>query len=332
MIQEYQQIIQQINSKKLSPVYFLEGEEPYYIDALIKQFETNVLAEEEKDFNLIELYGKDIEVQEVISAARRYPMFAEKILVIVKDGASLKNIDLLEGYIQNPSPSTILVIEYRYKKLDKRSKLSKSLKNNAVSFSAEKLKEQQIPGWIMQFGVRKGFEIPTKEAEMLAVYLGNDLQKIDNEVAKILINEPQLKQLSADLIEKYIGISKEYNIFDLPTVIFTHDANRLARMMAYFTAQPKNAPMAMVVGTLYNYISKLYLCFHTTASFESDRKAGIWSTHREVAQQYHIAQIHQCIALLEEMDHKSKGVNSAGNDTSLLKELVGKIQLIISKK
>src|SRR5690606_24496702 len=107
MIQEYQQIIQQINSKKLSPVYFLEGEEPYYIDALIKQFETNVLAEEEKDFNLIELYVKDIEVQEVISAARRYPMFAEKILVIVKDGASLKNIDLLEGYIQNPSPSTI---------------------------------------------------------------------------------------------------------------------------------------------------------------------------------------------------------------------------------
>lgn len=325
----YTDILQQIKNKKFAPVYFLEGEEPYYIDKLVKVFEEGVLTPEERDFNLIELYGKDIEIQEVISNARRYPMFAEYLLVIVREASQLKNIDALEGYLSNPSPNTILVLEYRFKKLDKRGKLSKALKQNAEVFTSEKIKEQEMPGWIMAYGREKNITIEPNVAEMLAVYLGNDLQKVVNEIDKVLINEPNLTELTTTLIEQYIGISKEYNVLDLPIVVFTKDYNRLARMMAYFSAQPKNAPMAMVIGLFYSYINKLYLCFYAPQNFDSDKKLGIWSTHRQVAGQYTLPKIHQAIALLERYNHKSRGIDSHGNDTSLLKEFIGHLQLII---
>lgn len=325
----YTDILQQIKSKKFAPVYFLEGEEPYYIDKLVKAFEEDVLTPEERDFNLVELYGKDVEIQEVISNARRYPMFSEYLLVIIKDAAQLKNIDALEGYLANYSPNTILVLEYRYKKLDKRSKLSKALKNNAVVFTSEKMKEQEMPSWIIDYGKKHRIIIQQNVAEMLAVYLGNDLQKIVNEIDKVLINEPNLTELTTNLIEQYIGISKEYNVLDLPSVVFTKDYNRLARMMAYFSAQPKNAPMAMVIGLFYSYLNKLYLCYYTQQQFESDKKLGIWSMHRQVAAQYSLPKIHQAIALLERYNHKSRGVDSTNNDTSLLKEFIGHLHIIL---
>lgn len=333
-MKEVQQILQQIQAKKFAPVYFFDGEEPYYIDLLLKHFETDILTEEERSFNLESCYAKDIEGAEVvIGHARRYPMFSEYIIVIVKDASNLKNIELLEAYVQNPSPQTILVIDYRYKTLDKRSKLYKALNNSQATYvSFPKLKDHDMPMWIANYGTSHGLHIPPQECDMLSVYLGNDLQKLVNEIEKIRINEPNLKQLTAAHIEQYIGISKEYNIIDLPQVLFVGDKNRLARMVAYFTAQPKNAPMVMVIGVMYSFLNKMYLCFYSPGGFENDKKLGIWSTHRQIAQNYTISQIHQCIALLEEFNHKSRGINNSANDTSLLKEMIGKFNATLFNK
>lgn len=333
-MKEVQQILQQIKNKQLAPVYFFDGEESYYIDLLLKHFENDILTEEEKNFNLESLYAKDIDGADVIiSNARRYPMFSDYIVVIVKDAVNLKNIELLEPYIQNPSPQTILIVDYRNKTIDKRSKLYKALnQSKAVYHTFNKLKDHELPMWIANYGLSKGLQIPTAECDMLSVYLGNDLQKLVNELEKVLINEPDLKQLTAAHIEKYIGISKEYNLIDLPQVLFVGDKNRLARMMAYFTAQPKNAPMVMVIGVMYSFINKLYLCFYSPGGFENDKKLGIWSTHRQVAQNFHIAQIQQCIAILAEYNSKSRGVDSHASDTSLLKEMIGKLNATLYNK
>jgi DNA polymerase-3 subunit delta len=329
-LKELQTILKDIQSRKFAPVYFFDGEEPYYIDLLTKHFENDILTEDEKSFNYLEYYGKDTDCGEVISNARRYPMFADYIVIIVKDATQLKGIENLEAYIQQPSEQTILVIDHKYKTLDKRSKLYKTLqKSNSYYTTFNKLKETELPGWIATYGISKGIQIPPKECEMLSVYLGNDLQKMVNEIEKVLINEPALKQLTTQHIEQYIGISKEYNLIDLPQVLFSGDKNRLARMMAYFSAQPKNAPMAMVTGLLYSFINKLYLCFYSPSNFDTDRKLGIWSHHRQIAMQFQLTQIHQCIALLAEYNHKSRGVDSSSSDTSLLKEMIGRFNIIL---
>lgn len=334
MVKEFQTIQQQIKNKQLAPVYFLDGEEPYYIDLLLEHFENDILTEDERSFNLVEIFAKDIEGTDVVIAnAKRYPMFSDYIIVIVRDAAALKNLELIESYLEQPSAQTILVFDHRSKTLDKRSKLYKTLQKSAgVHATFNKVKEYEMPAWIAAYGVSKGIQIPPSECEMLSVYLGNDLQKVVNELEKVMINEPTLKALTVQHIEKYIGISKEYNVIDLPQVIFNGDKNRLARMVAYFSANPKNAPMVMIIGILYSFLNKLYLCFHSQGGFEADKKLGIWSHHRQVAQTLHLHQIYRCISILEEFNCKSRGIESHANDTALLKEMIGKFNQVIFKK
>ena len=310
-------------------MYLLDGEEPYYIDKLLHHFEENILAPEERDFNLITLYGKESEWKDVVNAARRFPMFSERMVVILKEAWQMKDLGELAGYIENPSPTTILVIEHRFKKLDGRNKLAKLIPKKGIYFTSEKLKDDEVPQWVMGFGKQQGFEIGAQEAEMLAVYLGNDLQKISNELEKIIINETGLKQLTVQHIEKYIGISREYNIFDLPDVIFRADNTKLSRMVSYFAANPKSAPMALVIGTFYGYLNKLYLCYYSKADFQGDRKLGIWSHHRKASARFSLTHIHRSIALLEEYSRKMVGIGNNGNDTALLKEMTGKLNAIL---
>lgn len=326
---DFNQILQQVQKGQYASVYLLDGEEPYYIDRLLQHFEEKVLQPEERDFNLITLYGKESEWKDVVNAARRFPMFAERMVVILKEAAQMKDLGELEGYIEHPSPSTILVIEHRFKKLDGRSKLAKLVPKKGVYFTSDKLKEEEVPGWVMSFGRSQGMEIGQQEAEMLAVYLGNDLQKIANELEKIRINEQGLQQLSVQHIEKYIGVSREYNVFDLPDVIFRGDKNRLARMMSYFTANPKSAPMALVIGTFYGYLSKVYLCYYGASDFQADRKMGIWSHHRKAAQRFSLLHIHKSIGLLEEFSHKMVGVDNNSNDSAMLREMTAKLNTIL---
>jgi len=326
---DFNKILQDIQKGQYAAVYMLDGEEPFYIDKLLHHFEENVLQPEERDFNLITLYGKESSWQDVVNSARRFPMFAERMVVILKEASQMKDLNELEGYINNPSPTTILVIEHRFKKLDGRSKLAKVIPKKGIYFTSEKLKEDEVAGWVMNYGKTHSLQIGPQEAEMLAVYLGNDLQKIANELEKISINETGLKQLEIHHIEKYIGVSREYNVFDLPDVIFRGDKNKLARMVSYFASNPKSAPMALVVGTFYGYLSKLYLCYYAKGDFQADRKMGIWAHHRKAAQRFTINHVHRSIALLEEFSHKMVGVNNAHNDTALLKEMTGKLNSVL---
>ena len=328
-MKEFSQIFQDLKKGNFASVYLLDGEEPYYIDKLLHHFEENILSPEERDFNLITLYGKESEWRDVVNAARRFPMFAERMVVILKEAWQMKDLGELAGYIENPSPTTILVIEHRFKKLDGRNKLAKLIPKKGIYFTSEKLKDDEVPQWVMGFGKQQSFEIGPQEAEMLAVYLGNDLQKISNELDKIVINETGLKQLTVQHIEKYIGISREYNIFDLPDVIFRADNSKLARMVSYFAANPKSAPMALVIGTFYSYLNKLYLCYYSKADFQADRKLGIWQHHRKASTRFSLTHIHKSIALLEEYSRKMVGIGNSSNDTALLKEMTGKLNAIL---
>jgi DNA polymerase-3 subunit delta len=324
----FNQIMQDLNNKKYAPVYLLDGEEPFYIDRLLQKFEA-ILQPEERDFNLITLYGKECTWKDVVNAARRFPMFAEHTVVILREASQMKDLSELTAYLEQPLPSTVLVIEHRFKKLDGKTRLAKMMAKKGVYFTSEKLKEDEVPSWVTAYGAAQGLEIGSREAEMLSVYLGNDLQKISNELEKILINESGLKQLTTAHVEKYIGVSREYNVFDLPDVIFRADKNRQARMVSYFTANPKSAPMALVIGTFYGYLSKLYLCYFNKADFQSDRKLGIWSSHRKATQRVSLPQVQRCIGLLEEYSRKMVGINNNSNDTALLKEMTGKLNLIL---
>jgi DNA polymerase-3 subunit delta len=328
-MKEFIQIFQDLKKGNFASVYLLDGEEPYYIDKLLEHFEEKILAPEERDFNLITLYGKESEWKDVVNAARRFPMFSERMVVILKEAWQMKDLGELAGYIENPSPSTILVIEHRFKKLDGRNKLAKLIPKKGIYFTSEKLKDDEVPQWVMGFGKQQSFEIGAQEAEMLAVYLGNDLQKISNELEKIVINEAGLKQLTVQHIEKYIGISREYNIFDLPDVIFRADNSKLARMVSYFAANPKSAPMALVIGTFYGYLNKLYLCYYSKADFQADRKLGIWSHHRKASTRFSLTHVHRSIALLEEYSRKMVGIGNSSNDTALLKEMTAKLNAIL---
>lgn len=328
-MKEFNQIVQQLQQGQYAPVYLLDGEEPYYIDRLLHHFEEKILQPEERDFNLITLYGKESEWKDVVNAARRFPMFAERMVVILKEASQMKDLNELAGYIENPSPTTILVLEHRFKKVDGRSKLVKLIPKKGVYFSSEKLKEEEVPGWVGAFGQAQGMQIAGLEAEMLAVYLGNDLQKIANELEKIRINEPGLQQLTVQHIEKYVGVSREYNVFDLPDVLFRGDSNKLARMLSYFTANPKSAPMALVIGTFYGYLNKVYLCYYGKADFQNDRKMGIWSHHRKASQRFSLTHIHRSIGLLEEFSRKMVGIGSSGNDGALLREMTAKFNALL---
>jgi DNA polymerase-3 subunit delta len=328
-MKEYTQIFQNLQKGNYASVYLLDGEEPYYVDKLLHHFEEKILSPEERDFNLITLYGKESEWKDVINAARRFPMFAERMVVILKEAWQMKDLGELSGYIENPSPTTILVIEHRFKKLDGRNKLAKLIPKKGIYFTSEKLKDDEVPQWVMAFGKQQGFEIGPQEAEMLAVYLGNDLQKISNELEKIVINETGLKKLTVQHIEKYVGISREYNVFDLPDVIFRGDNSKLARMVSYFSANPKSAPMALVIGTFYGYLNKLYLCHYSPADFQSDRKLGIWSHHRKASQRFSLTHIHRSIALLEEYSRKMVGIGNSSGDGSLLREMTAKLNAVL---
>lgn len=326
---DFKSVYHQLQNGQFAGSYLLDGEEPYYIDQLLHFFEEKVLQPEEKDFNLITLYGKENTWQEVVNAARRFPMFAERMVVILKDASQMKDLSALESYVKNPSPSTIFVIEHRFKKADARGKLVKAINSHGVYFSSDKLKEDAVPKWVIQYGQSMKLTIGSMEAEMLSVYLGNDLQKIANEIEKIRINESELSVLTVAHIEKYVGISREYNPFDLPDVLFNSDKNKLARMMQYFTANPKSAAMALIIATFYSFLSKLYLCYFCKEDFMADKKLGIWTKHRTIAQRYNLVQIQKCIRLLEEYSHKLVGINNSSSDSMLLKEMIAKFMQLL---
>ena len=331
MTADLKKLFHSLQEGKYAPVYLADGEEPYYLDMITDYFEHKILQPHERDFNLMVLYGKDVDWADVVNSCRRFPMFAERQVVILKDAAQLKGYNELAGYLENSSPSTVFLIEHRGKKSDGRSKTTKLAKDKGFYFTSEKIKDEQVPNWIQAYGNEIGFHIAEREAQILATYLGSDLQKIANEIEKVRINVPEEKALSAQLIQKYIGISREYNVFEFPEVLTGGDRDKLFRMLAYFVANPKSAPMPLVIGSFYNHFNRLYQANFLTGKPEKEAAAalGTWpGKAREImaaTRNWPLARVEHCMLLLGKYSTMAVGIDSNTDDGELLKEMVGKM-------
>lgn len=330
---EVKRIVVDIKRGDIKPVYVLMGEEPYYIDRIAKFIEDNVLSEEEKGFNQVILYGKDVSVGDIMESAKRYPMMAERQVVIVKEAQELsRTIENLAPYAENPQPSTVLVICYKYKTLDKRKKLYKVVKKDGVLFESKKLYENQVGDWIRRILAGKKYGIAPKAALMLVEFLGTDLGKINNELEKLQLILPQGTEITPQHIEENIGISKDYNNFELRKAIGEKDVVKATRIVNYFGQNPKDNPLVVTVALLFNFFSQL-LQYHGLNDHSPKSVAGALRINPFFVKEYQVAahnypmkKVSAAVAILREMDVKGKGVGAANiPQADLLKELLVRI-------
>jgi DNA polymerase-3 subunit delta len=317
---------------KFKPVYWLEGEEEYFIDQLVGFAEHRILTAAEAEFNLTVFYGKDADWASVINACRRYPMFAERQVVVLKEAQQLKDIEKLEAYIDKPLSSTIFVVAYKDKKVDGRSKLARLIKEKAELFTTKKLYDNQLPEWTSELVHAKGYEISQKALLLLVDHIGNDLSRINNEVDKLLINLGDSRRITEDEIEKYVGVSKDYNVFELQDAFAKKDKVKAIRIIQYFESNPKAGPIQLILPSIYNFFSKAYMIFGQPARDEKGVAAAIgvnpWFVKDYLAavHNYNYEGIEHGLLLLHAYNLKSVGVGSAGTpDADLLKELVVKV-------
>lgn len=323
-------IVTSIKNKEIKPIYFLMGEEAYYIDAISKFIEETVLTEEEKGFNQTILYGRDVTIDDIVSTAKRFPMMAERQVVIVKEAQDLsRTIENLISYLENPQPSTVLVICYKYKKLDKRKKLYKAIEKVGVLFESKKLYDNQVPDWIKRVLAGKGYTITPKASQMLVEFLGNDLGKINNELEKLqLICKPE-EEINAQIIEENIGISKDFNNFELQNAISTRNVKKAFGIIQYFTHNPKSHPLVLTVSLLFGFFSKVLKYHALTNKSQASRVLGVSpyfiKDFEIAARNYPMKKVSAIIASIREIDMKSKGVGANLSQGELLKELLVKV-------
>lgn len=330
----YEQIISELKNKVYHSIYFLSGEEPYYIDKISDFIEDNVLNETEKEFNQTILYGEETDVQTIISCAKRYPMMANYQVVIVKEAQRIEEIEELQRYVENPLKSTILVICYKYKKTDKRKIFSKKIIENGVLFESIKIYENKIPTWINSYVAEKGHKISAKATAILAEYLGNDLSKIVNEINKIIINIPKDSEITHQLVFDNIGISKDFNIFELQNALGKKDILKANQIINYFGDTPKENPLIKNLIFLYNFFNKILL-FHSLNDKSRNNVASALSVNPVfvndyiiAGKNYSLAKIVKIFFYLREYDLKAKGVDNTTTsvpDRELYKELIYKI-------
>jgi DNA polymerase-3 subunit delta len=327
----YEQLINNLKQKKYEPIYFLCGEEPYYIDKIAEYIENNVLDESEKGFNQTILYGKDTDAITIINEAKRFPMMAERQVVIVKEAQYLEKIDVLNSYLENPTPTTLLVICYKKKGVDKRTAFGKNVSKKTVYFESAKLKDHKVPEWIDAYVKEKKYKIDPKGSIMLSEFLGNDLSKIANEIDKLMLNIPAGEIITPSLIEKFIGISKDYNVFELTKALGEKNVLKANKIVNYFAANPKNNPIIPIIANLHGYFSKVIITLALKNQSENviASEIGVMpfyvKEYKAASLNYDFRKLVQIIGLLHEYDLKSKGVNNNQEEGELLKELVFKI-------
>jgi len=326
-------IVNDIKKGNIKPIYFLMGEEPYYIDKISDYIEQNILDEAEKGFNQVVMYGRDVSIDELISSAKRYPMMAERQVLIIKEAQDLsRSIDKLEAYALNPQPTTVLVFNYKYKKLDKRKKVYKAIAKNGLIYESKKLYDNQVADWIRRVLGGKKYQIEPKASIMLVEFLGNDLSKISNELDKltsVLLPETIITPLH---IEENIGISKDFNNFELQKAVGERNVVKANRIIAYFAQNQRNHPLVMTISLLNSFFTKLLLYHGLQDKSKGNvaKKLGVnpyfVGDYVTAARNYPMRKVAQIIALLREADVKSKGVGfSGGKEADILKELLFKI-------
>ncbi|GAA4807780.1 DNA polymerase III subunit delta [Litoribaculum gwangyangense] len=330
---EVKQLVTDVKNGNLKPIYFLMGEEPYYIDKISDFIETTVLNEEERGFNQMVLYGRDVTIEDIVGNAKRYPMMAEYQVVIVKEAQDLsRTIEKLLHYAENPQNTTVLVINYKYKKIDKRKALYKAINKVGVVYESKKLYENQVADWIRRVLSAKNYTISPKASQMLVEFLGTDLSKINNELEKLQIILPQGTQISPEQIEENIGISKDYNNFELRKAIGERDTIKAYKIIKYFSDNPKDNPMVVTVSLLFNFFSQL-LHFHglkdkSPRSVATALKISPYFVNEYItaAKYYPMRKVSTVVSTLREFDVKGKGVGAnAVPQGDLLKELMVKI-------
>lgn len=338
MAQSPQAVLKDLKEKKFAPIYFLEGDEPFYIDQITEFIEKKAIAEHERGFNQVVLYGKDSNVGLIINNARKFPMMAERQVVIVKEAQSLPDLGkeeaqkLLISYAQNPLPSTILVFAHKYKKLDKRTQLSKELQKNTVYVTSDKIPDYKLTEWVLQYFKDIGHDIEPKAAQFLADAIGNNLEVMTNEVGKMLINFQEPTKFTIQHISQYIGINKDYNNFELLKAIGMRDPIKSNQIIHYFIQNPKAHPLIPLFALMYNYFSKLAL-IHQAKGASDDQIAALIGVPRFVAKEYlqsarnyKLGKVIDVFRYIKEADLRSKGVDSGSmTDAEILRELVYKI-------
>lgn len=335
-MKELDSILKNIKNKTFLPIYFLYGEEPYYIDVATKSFENDVLEEEEKAFGQTVVYGKDTNIPEIISLAKQFPMFGNYNLIVVKEAQDLKyndeNSRILESYIENPVPTTILVFAHKNGKIDARKKFVKLLQKKNQLFLSEPVKEYQLAKWIADECKNLNIKTAPNISHLLAEYIGNDLSRISNELSKLKIILKDNEVLDEKLVETHIGISKDYNVFELQKALGQKNADKAMKIIYYIGKNPKSNPFVMLIGNLYNYFSNIII-YHTMHGQSQQTIASTMGInpfflkdYAEAARFYPLKHSTRVISILREIDMKGKGFGSnQTEDAELLKELVFKI-------
>jgi DNA polymerase III subunit delta len=332
------EILVKLKNKQYAPIYFLQGEEPYYIDLIADYIEANVLSESEKGFNQVVMYGKDADVGTILLQAKRYPMMAERQVVIVKEAQATVDIDKesgikqLETYFQNPLPSTVLVFCYKHKVLDGRKAFAKTVNKHAVLLTTKKLYDNQVPGWINSYLKSKGLQINPKATMLLSEYIGADISRLANEIEKLSINLKEGQTITEQMVQENVGISKDYNIFELQTALINQDVLKANRIVNYFEANPKNNPLIPNITLLFSFFAKLLGLHAAPDKSESaiSRSLGnrsfLVKEYLQAMRVFHYARTVQIIGFIRQADLQSKGIEGGNmSDGEILRELVFKI-------
>ena len=327
-------ILKELRAKQYRPIYYLMGEESYYIDLIADYITDNVLSETEKEFNLTVVYGADVDIATVINAAKRYPMMSEYQVVIVKEAQAIRNMEELSFYLQKPLNSTILVICHKHGTLDKRKKLVAEVEKVGILFESKKIKDSQLPAFINSYMKRKGIDMEPKASAMLADFVGTDLSRLTGELEKLIITLPAgQKRVTPEQIEKNIGISKDYNNFELRSALVEKDILKANKIIKYFEENPKTNPIQMTLSLLFNFYSNLMLSYYSPEKTEQGIASWLglkspWAArdYLTAMRRYNGVKTMQIIGEIRYADAKSKGINNASmSDGDILRELVFKL-------
>jgi DNA polymerase III subunit delta len=326
-------ILNDWKKKSFKPVYWFEGEEDFYIDQLVEAAEHTILSDAEAGFNLSVFYGKDAAWSDVVNACMRYPMFSDKQVVILKEAQQMKDLDKLEGYINNPLASTIFVVGHKEKKVDGRSKLAKLLKEKGEVLSTKKMYDNELPAWTQNFIESKGYQPTQKAVHLLVDHIGNDLSRIANEVDKVILNLGSRTTINDDDIEKFVGISKEYNVFELQNAVGKKNLSKALQIVQYFESNPKAAPIQLVLPSLYSYFSKVFMLFGVqgddkTVAAQTGINTWFLKDYKATANSYGFEGVQSALLLMHHYNLRSVGVGDVGTeDASLLKEMIYKMMM-----
>ena len=329
---DFEPLMTSIKNKQFAPVYFFCGEEDFFIDRLVDAIEENVLSESEKAFNQTILYGKDATAQIVIETCRRLPMMSERQLVIIKEAQSFKEIDSIIQYLKSPVKSTVLVMAYKHGLPDKRKSFGKEIQKQSIYFESSPLRDYQMASWIKSYIKAKGYKMDDATVALLAEYTGTELSTVSNEIDKLIINKPKGATITTEDIERGVGVSKEYNSFELSNALANKDVTKAHKIVNYFVANPKNGPMPLVLATLQGFFAKVFVCSHNKLKSDNELAGALKVSpyfvkdYKTASAKYTSQKLEYIFYVLEEYDLRSKGMNNNNvEEGELLKEVIIKI-------